>query len=223
MPSVIHNRNVLALPSWRRLKQERQSSTAQESSSVQEGERTSAILQGKTRSPGFTGKESTSNNTSDVLTSFPTTTTRHKRHAKSQPVKAVKPPQVASTSSQRHQAQSSVKPALPGSGRKRKADNSVSQRPARRRRGDQGAAHLELKDEAYIRKNMRVPVPEEYPDLPAKLFKQIKASIHDASQGMAELQSDIKELNDQVFQSTLRYKSAAHHEVVIGEGRSKVR
>ena len=223
MPSVTYTRNALTLPSWRGLKQERQISTAQESSSVQDGERSSAILHGKNSTPVFIGKKSTSNKMNDIPTSRPTTKTGHQRHAKSQPVKAVKPPKTASPSSPRYQAQSSAKPALPGSSRKRKADKSISQRPARRRRGDQGATHLELKDEAYIRKTMRIPVPEEYPNLPATLFKQMKVSIHDASQGIAELQTDIKELADQVFQTTLQYKSAAHEEVVIGEGRSKVR
>ena len=222
MPYVAHTRNVLALPSWRHLKQERQNSTAQESSSVQDGERTSAILHGKTRGAGLVGKESTSNDTSNVRTSRATSTVRQ-RDAKSQPIKAVNPPESASNSSRRHRVDSSVRPAPPGSSRKRKADNSISQRPARRRRGDQDAANLQLKDEAYIRKTMRIPVPEDYPDLPANLFKQIKASIHDATQGIGEIQSDIKMLTNQVYQTTLRYKSAVHNEVVIGEGRSKVR
>ena len=222
MPYVAHNRNMLPLPSWRHLKQERQSSTAQESISVQDGDRTSAILHGKTRASRLVGKESTSNDAGDVRRS-PATSTIWQRDAKSQPVKAVKPPESASNSSRRHRVHSSVKPAPPGSSRKRKADNSISQRPAQRRRGGQDAPHLELKDEAHIRKTMRVPVPEDYPDLPANLFKQIKGSIHDATQGIAEVQCDIKMLTNQVFQTTLRYKSAVHNEVVIGEGRTKVR
>ncbi len=222
MPYVAHNRVVLALPSWRRLKQERQSSTAQESSSVQDGERTSAILHGKTKGQGLVGKESTSNDTSDVRKSRAASTVCQ-RDAKPQKVKAVNPSEPASNSSRRHRVHSSVKPALPGSSGKRKADNSTSQRPARRRRGGQDAAHLELKDEAYIRKTMHVPVPEDYPNLPANLFRNIKGSIHDAIQGFAELQSDIKVLTDQVFQTTLRFTSAVHNEVVIGEGRTKVK
>ena len=222
MPYVAQTRNVLALPSWRHLKQERQSSTARESSSVQDGERTSAILYGKTRGPGLVGKKSTSNGTSAVRTSRATSPT-WQTDANSQMVRAVNPPKSESKSSRRHWVHSPKKPAPPGHSRKRKADNHNSQRPARRRRGDQDAAHLELKDEAYIRKTMRVPVPEDYPELPANLFKQIKASIHNAIQAIAEIEPDIKMLTDGVFQTTLRYKSAVHNEVVIGEGRSKVR
>ena len=180
------------------------------------------MLHGKRRSPGFVGKRSTSKDTSDVRISRAHSAIWQK-DAKSQTVAAVNPPESASNSSRRHRVHSPVKPAPPGSSRKRKADNHISQRPARRRRGGKDAAHLELKDEAYIRKTMRIPVPEDYPELPAKLFKQIKGSIHDATQGIAEIESDVKMLTNEVFQTTLRYKSAVHNEVVIGEGRSKVR
>ena len=222
MPYVTHTRDVIALPSWRRLKQGRQSSTAHQTSSVQDEERTSAMLHGKRSSPGPVGRESPSSHTSEFQTSRATTTARQK-NPKSQPAKAVKPPQSASNSSPRHRAYPSVKPAPPGSSRKRKADDSIGQRPARRRRGGQDAAHLELKDEAHIRKTMRIPVPEDYPTLPAHLFKQIKVSIHDATQAVAEIESEIIMLTDGVFQATLRYKSSVHNEVAIGEGRSKVR
>ena len=222
MPYVTHTRDVIALPSWRRLKQGRQSSTAHQTSSVQEGERTSAMLHGKRSSPGPVDKESISSHTSKLQTSRANTTVWQK-NPKSQRVKAVNPPQSASSSNPRHRAHPSVKPAPPGSNRKRKADDSISQRPARRRRGGQDAAHLELKDEAHIRKTMRIPVPEDYPALPAQLFKQIKSSIHNATQAVAEIESDTTMLTAGVFQATLRYKSAVHNEVVIGEGRSHVR
>ena len=219
MPYVTSTRNVLSLPLWRRLEQERQSSTAHETSSVQDGERTSAMLHGKKSSPGAVGKESTPGHRSDLRTSRAPTTV----WAKSQPAKAVNHPQSAPNPSRRHRAHPSVKPAPPGSSKKRKADDFISQRPARRRRGGQDATHLELKDEAHIRKTMRVPVPEDYPALPTHLFKQIKGSLHDATQGVAEIESEIRMLTDGVFQATLRYKSPVHNEVVIGEGRSKVR
>ena len=222
MPYVTYTRDVIALPSWRRLKQGRQSSTAHQTSSVQEGERTSAMLHGKRSNSGPVDKESTSSHTSELQTSRANTTVWQK-NPKSQRGKAVNPPHSASNSSPRHRAHPPVKPAPPGSSRKRKADGFISQRPARRRRGGQDAAHLELKDEAHIRKTMRIPVPGDYPALPAHLFKQIKVSIHDATQAVAEIESDIKMLTDGVFQTTLRYKSAVHNEVVIGEGRSKVR
>lgn len=180
------------------------------------------MLHGKRSSPGSVGQKSTPSHTSDLQTSRGTTTGWQK-NPKSQSVKAVKSPQSASNSSPRHRAHPSVKLALPGSSRKRKADDSISQRPARRRRGGQNAVHMELKDEAHIRKTMRIPVPEDYPALPAHLFKQIKGSIHNAIQGVAEIESDTQMLTDGVFQSTLRYKSVVHNEVVIGEGRSKVR
>lgn len=219
MPYVTSTRNVLALPLWRRQDPERKSSTARESSAVQDGERTSAMLHGKKSSLGAVGKESTSGHTSHLRTSRAPTTV----WANSQPAKAVNHPQFASNPRRRYRAHPSVKPAPPGSSKKRKADDFISQRPARRRRGGQDAAHLELKDEAHIRKTMRVPVPEDYPALPAHLFKQIKGSLHDATQGVAEIMSEIKMLTDGVFQTTLRYKSPVHDEVVIGEGRSKVR
>ena len=180
------------------------------------------MLHGKRSGQRPVSKESPSSHTSDRQASRATTTAWQK-NPKSQPVKAVNPPQSASNSSPRHRAHPSVKPAPPGFSRKRKAVDYVSQRPARRRRGGQDAAHLELKDEAHIRKTMRIPVPEDYPALPAHLFKQIKGSIYNATQGVAEIECDTQMLKDGVFQSTLRYKSVVHNEVVIGEGRSKVR
>ena len=221
MPYLAHSRNVLALPSWRDPRQERQSSTVQESSSFLDGERTSAMLHGKRRSPGFVGKRSTSKDKGDVRISRAHSAIWQK-DAKSQTVEAINPPESASNLSRRHRVHSPVKPAPPGPSRKRKADNHISQRPARRRRGGKDAAHLDLKDEAFIRRTMRIPVPEDYPELPAKLFKHMKASIHDASQGIADIESDVKMLTNEVFQTTLRYKSTIYNEVIIGEGRSKV-
>ena len=222
MPYVASSRNVLVLPLWRRQEQERQSSTEHGTSSAQDGERTAAILHGKKSSPRLVSKDSTSGHTNNLQTSRTTNTAWH-RNPNPKRVKAVSPPKAASNSSRRHRAHPSVKPTPPGFSKKRKADDFISQRPARRRRGGQDAKHLELKDEAHIRKTMRVPVPEDYPALPTHLFKHIKGSLNDATQGVAQIESEIKMLTDGVFQTTLRYKSPVHNEVVIGEGRSKVR
>ena len=101
--------------------------------------------------------------------------------------------------------------------RKRKATAPLSQRPARRQRGNA----TELKDEAYIRSSMHIPTPQEYPDAPAFIFKTPKGTIHNSAQGLAECRTEHILLAKDVHQCTVYYNSAMHNQAVIGEGRTK--
>ena len=101
--------------------------------------------------------------------------------------------------------------------RKRKATVSLSDRPARRNRGN----GPELKDEAYIRSNMRIPTPQDYPNAPQNIFKTPKASIYRVADGLAECRSEIDALDKHAFQCVAYYNSAMHNQVVVGEGRTK--
>lgn len=100
---------------------------------------------------------------------------------------------------------------------KRKATASLSDRPARRKRGDASA----LKDEAYIRSNMRIPTPQDYPNAPQNIFKTPKVSIYNVADGLAECRSEINALDKYAFQCVAYYNSAMHNQVVVGEGRTK--
>ena len=101
--------------------------------------------------------------------------------------------------------------------RKRKATASLSDRPARRNRGN----GPELKDEAYIRSNMRIPTPQDYPNAPQNIFKTPKVSIYHVANGLAECRSEINALDQYAFQCVAYYNSAMHNQVVVGEGRTK--
>lgn len=81
---------------------------------------------------------------------------------------------------------------------------------------------IELKDEAWVRQNLRIPTSKEYPDVPQGIFKTPKKTLIDGTAGLATLRSDFAKLDLEVFQCTVRYESALHTEVVIGEGRSDV-
>ena len=222
MPSATRPRNVLARQSWRDLRQERQNSTAQESRPIQEMERTSAMLHGKRGQSGSTIQEASSRTISQNRSTHAANATSQRSPAKSQQTTSPQSPPRHSKKQQRPEQRILDQFAPLLSGKKRKADQAINQRPARRRRDDRGTARLQLKDEAFIRKTMRVPTPEEYPNLSRNFFKEIKSSIHNATQGFAEIQADTRMLTGEVFQTTLHFKTTAHDEVVVGEGRSKV-
>ena len=216
MPSAIQPRNTLALPSWRDLKQKRQSSSAQELKSIHDSERTSAMLHGRPRRSRLdsSSQGASSGKTNQGRSSHPpTSTSSHHPQTKQQS----QPPR---QKQQQSQPQTRKQPTISG---KRKAEASLSQRPAQRRRGNQHAVRPELKDEAYVRRTMHIPTPEDYPDVSPQFFKSMKESLNNVVQGLAELKSDVKTLAGDAFHCTLHYKSAAHEAVVVGEGRTKVR
>ena len=70
---------------------------------------------------------------------------------------------------------------------------------------------------------MRLPTSQDYPDLPSQFFKNVKPSLFNAVQGLAELRSAFTSLAQGVQQCTLHFESAARNEVVVGEGRTNVR
>ena len=181
----------------------------QELKSTQDSERTSAILHGTPRVSG-------SDKGSQVAAS---SNSKHNRQSHP-PIPASHPHSQIKQETQSPRKKKQEHQTV--NGKKRKAESSLAQRPAQRRRGDQRAARPELKDEAYVRRTMHIPTPQDYPDVSPTFFKSIKASLHNAVHGLGELRFDVKTLADDAFQSTLHYKSAAHEAVVIGEGRSKV-
>lgn len=120
----------------------------------------------------------------------------------------------------RNRAHSQAQQRQPSStSRKRKATTSPSQRPATRQRND----FPKLKNEAYIRKTMRIPTPEEYPDAPKNVFKTPGASIRSLAHDhkLAECRSEFTALAGSAHQCTAYYNSAMHNQVVVGEGRTK--
>lgn len=198
MPSVSSPRKKLALP----VLQNRQSSTSQDSRASQADERASAILHGHLRSQGGNGANKTSQKQPD-----------HKATANQQTL----PPHHKNQPSQRNQhlLQRHFRDHS-DRGRKRKAEEQLNQHGARKR------ATPQLKDEAYMRKNLRIPTSQEYPGLPSDFFKNVKVSVFNAVQGLAELKSEFKNFAADAHECTLRFKSAARDEVVVGEGRTHV-
>jgi hypothetical protein len=181
---------------------------------MHDSERTSAMLHGKPAKPASArnhvgGPSKNQNRSSHPLSS----TSSHRPQTKQQS----QPP------CQKQQGRLSQTDKQPLTSKKRKAEASLNQRPAQRQRGNQHALRPEMKDEAYMRRTMHIPTPEDYPNVSPRLFKSLKESLNDATQGLAKLEFDVKELTNDAFRCTLHYKSAAHEAVVDGEGRSKVR
>lgn len=194
MPLNIRPPSALTLQSGRAPKQNRYRSTGQELKTVQNDERMAATLHGM------------------------------KRHgAENEASKRLPPERVASNPSYHQSATPSRHQAQRGQdrefGRKRKATASVSQRPARRQRGNAP----ELKDEAYIRSTMHMPTPNEYPDAPQDVFKNPRGSIFNLAHGhgLAKCRSETTLLAHDAHQCTAYYISATHNQVVVGEGRTK--
>ena len=125
----------------------------------------------------------------------------------------------------KRQAPGNQREALQNGTRKRKADSVENYRPARRQRGGpapQRKPAMNLKDEAWLRGMIHVPTTSDYPDVPEQFFKNPKAALSNAINGLATLESSTVTLAHEVFQCTLRYESIKRNEVVEGEGRSKV-
>ena len=203
IPAVMKNREFLPFSSSRK---GRQSSNAQESRASQVNDQTLAILHGRTHEKRGGGS----------------TQVTQAKSAQQNPPHQRKPlPHPESHSSQQNQLSSRKRPLdhmeqWSSQRRKRRADGPSNQRPAQRR------AAAQLKDEAYMRKTLQVPTPQDYPELPPNFFKNVKASIFNAVQGLAELRSEFKSLPQDVEQCTLHFESAARAEVVVGEGRTNV-
>ena len=210
-PSAAHSPTALTFQPWRYLNHNRYSSTGQELKSVQNYDRTAAMLHGRERNGGK--KEVSKRPPPEYAASNPSpqqSATPSRRNAQT-------PTQFKQLSNRAHrQAQQGQ---LSGMSRKRKATTSPSQRPATRQRSN----YPNLKDEAYIRKTMRIPTPEEYPDAPKTVFKTPKASMYSLAQnrGFAECRSEFTVLAADAHQCTAYYNSAMHNQVVVGEGRTK--
>lgn len=81
---------------------------------------------------------------------------------------------------------------------------------------------MTLKDEAYVRANMRVPTSQDYPEAPKGIFKTPKDTLLNGIQGLAKLHAEFLELSSDAWRCTLTFDSASRKEVVESEGRSKV-
>ena len=211
MPLTVHPSKPLTFQPCRGSKHHRYSSTGQELKSVRNDERIAAMLHGKRRKGG--GREASkgpppANAASNPSFQHSATTTHHTAQSSTQ----------SNQLSNRIDKQSQRQQPR-GLNRKRKAAASLSQRPARRQRGNAP----ELKDEAYIRCTMHIPTPQEYPDAPKDVFKNPKMSIYNVAhgQGLAECRSEITVLAQGAYQCTAYYNSAMHNQAVIGEGRTK--
>ena len=80
-----------------------------------------------------------------------------------------------------------------------------------------------LKDEAHIRSTMRIPTPQDYPNLPEDVFKIPRKAITKIAHGaqLAECRSDFVALAAHVYQCTAHYNSAMNNEAAVGEGRNE--
>ena len=211
MPSAVPSRNTLTSQPWRVSKQSRHSSTGQEAKIGHSGERVAAILHGKKIDGG--GNEALGRSL-------------HKPQAASPPsrLQATKSHSDAQTSARSHRLRdrpnAQAQGMQPGNGsRKRKATAPLNQRSARRQRNNVP----ELKDEAYIRRTMRMPTPQDYPNAAKNIFKNPKSCIINVARGArtAECSTEFVSLGNHVYQCTLYYNSAVHNQAVVGEGRSK--
>ena len=182
----------------------RNQSTSQESRSSPFNEQTSAMLHGKDkRAMEKSNKDIHKHRAPKSAPHHPTPAQTHNAHA-------------PDNRSGRHNRTTASQKHRPNQASKRKAEDQISHRPARRRT----APHL--KDEAYMRNTLQIPTSQDYPELPAGSFKNIKATVMNCVQGLAQLRADIKQLAGDAHQCTLYFTSAARNEVVIGEGRTKV-
>ena len=211
MPSAAHSRNPLTFQPWRGPKQNRYKSTGQELKTAPNDDRIAAVLHGKKRN-GVERETSRGDPPAHAASnpSFQQTaaTSRHTAQTSTQS---------SQRGNQTHKNFQREQPSV--SSRKRKAAASLSQRPARRQRGNAP----ELKDEAYIRSTMHMPTPQEYPDAPKDVFKNPKASMYNVAhgQGFAECRSEFLALAQGAYQCTAYYNSATHNQAVVGEGRTK--
>lgn len=208
-PSFVHPRNAPTLQPWRGPKQNRYSSTEQGLKTIQNDERIAAMLHGKRRrgeDKEISKRPPPAHASSNASPHQLATPSHHNDHTST----------LLKKSNDRTQKQSRWEQTAFGS-RKRKATASLSQRPARRQRGNAP----QLKDEAYIRSSMHIPTPQEYPDAPQNVFKSPKATLQNRAQGLAECRSELTLLAPNVFQCTVHYSSAMHNEAGVGEGRTK--
>ena len=71
-----------------------------------------------------------------------------------------------------------------------------------------------------MRRTLRIPTSQDYPNLPSDFFKNFKASVFNSVQGLADLRSEFTKLAGDAFQCTVYFTSVARNEVVVGEGRT---
>lgn len=108
----------------------------------------------------------------------------------------------------------------------RRAEKSQNLRSSRRRRGQPGREPKikvadEVKDEAFLRRHMHVPLAEEYPDIPPALFRNPKSLMSPLFGSRLKTNFSGK-ARGAAFQCTLTCIVNQKTEVCVGEGTSKV-
>ena len=210
VPSAIHHSNALTLQSWRSVFAVSHYSSLQEQRGPQDNGREAAVLEWRKQEKKSKTQGSLDNPNSELPKAS----------------KLAHPPKmVPAVHTGKRQAPNNQPKVLQNGSRKRKADSSEDHRPARRQRGGPGPQRqrpTNLKDEAWLRREMHVPTTSDYPDVPEQFFKNPKLALNSAVQGLATLDSAFVTLAPEVFQCTLRYESIKRTEIVVAEGRSKV-
>ena len=225
MPSALSSREILALQSWRdprSLQQNRLKSTAHEVRGRDDGTLPSALLYGGTKLSRADPKSQTQSSNEASIPSVNPPSQAQVVSYMEQHFQQSSSPQSSSQWRNRNEGFSKSTHKLS----KRRAEQSPVPPPAQRLRGAvQSRFNGELKDEAYIRKNVSLPTAGEYPRLPPLLFSDLKVTLYSALQRVAMTRSEIVQLGrDGVFRCTLKCKFHVHEQSldVMGEGRSKV-
>ena len=218
MPSAAPVRAMMASNTLRKPKgfsQQRQASTVQDSLRPGDDGEAFALLHGQRGSASHpqhpTVHESSSKQLLDLQSK--TSQTRRGQQPKDPLYDTSKP---SSNGEQRHV----------GQGRKRGRDSEVLKdpRPSTRRRAGPASGES-LKDVAYIRRSMRVPTQEDYPELKPALFQNPKGHLRVALRNPGVLRSEYTSISPGLFRFTLSCTLSPSEptEEVLGEGVGKVR
>ncbi len=234
MPTPLNPREVLAVHSWRSFQQNEQSRTKSTSAAQLAktwDENALAVLHGgqRTQQPNFQPIKPPGNNHPQINRAYQENSNRQ-----SEVLSRISP-----QSGRRESTRSSKGGHGEEHGRERARANTsqVLKRGASRHRspalpsarrplsGPNTESINQLKDENYIRDTMYVPTAKDYPGIRSSIFANLKSSMRDAMQSNAEFQSGFSMIGRDAFRCTLTCKfiQELQSEVVIGEGRTKVR
>ena len=136
--------------------------------------------------------------------------------------KSTKPAQRPSNHD-RSQGQQKPKSQTETSKSKTQATQKVTRRDGSKQKAGKPNPPPALKDVAYVRRTIHVPTQEDYPALPATIFKDPKQSLHNAlHKSNIRMDRRVRPMRNSLFQCTL---TCADLDIpaVEGEGTSKVR
>ena len=222
MPPAIHQRDVLSLRSWRepsQLLQNRPKSTSQHIKTSDLDSFTSAILHGGQKSRNKENRPDTSPSTEQIRSQ-----TQANSGHRDLVENALK---LQNSFNLQRNHQTGSKPSTS----KRRADNSPAERPTQRRRDE---LQSKTSDHSSTHENTHSPGLEGSPRLSPAFFSQnTKEKVHNALQGIGQLQSkfcEIRWARSKKFQCTLSChvlddsltEDFKLSETVMGDGTSKV-